>query len=597
MSSSAAASTDAQTATPQIKGRASPTTTPSPRSGSGRKSPSILARAAMFESGGKARPTSPPTIAEGGVAPRDGALAVGAPDVSSPANEEQGTTPAATTKPTPLKRTTSPPFFPSTRPSPSSSSSTSPIITDTKQSAPAPDTNNSEEATASNPPSPSKLPIAQLLEVENVLRKREDDIHEGELDKLSEGDAESDVDGRSTPGPSGEASGRSTPISGRTTPIGDGSAAGSLASHAMEISDSEPESHAGPMDNDDDQDAAGGDVEWEAFMARYWLSAGTNHVTPAQAAAIVAEEDTDLRPCAMEPELDEKPNALSPIRTGCVDIDMDFSFSHDMDKGSGDDDGLGELGRECSVAVARALESGGLEALQIDVGRMAEASGRRPAKRGQVLEEEVLGPADEHDAPRAVPILREWASPPIEAPSTAGSEAGASAVSSSHTAPLPDPDLVHATGAILTRTSLRSLVMKKWHPGHWMHYGPHALLIFRNSEHLDDWQHNPYHGKKARDFLVKLKIDFWEDMQRDDGGGKEGVLGHRILPVKRKSYGKNEPEMYQFKLERWTNLGCSVIAAFASQEEAEVKVLHDTISKILATCPHNGLRNIDHMLK
>jgi hypothetical protein len=54
---------------------------------------------------------------------------------------------------------------------------------------------------------------------------------------------------------------------------------------------------------------------------------------------------------------------------------------------------------------------------------------------------------------------------------------------------------------------------------------------------------------------------------------------------------------YQFKLERWTHLGCSVLAAFASQEEGEVQILHDTISDILKRCPHNGLRNIDHMLK
>lgn len=56
-------------------------------------------------------------------------------------------------------------------------------------------------------------------------------------------------------------------------------------------------------------------------------------------------------------------------------------------------------------------------------------------------------------------------------------------------------------------------------------------------------------------------------------------------------------DRYQFKLERWTNLGVSVLAAFASEEEAEVQALHDTIAKILKSCPYGGLRNIDHMLK
>lgn len=64
------------------------------------------------------------------------------------------------------------------------------------------------------------------------------------------------------------------------------------------------------------------------------------------------------------------------------------------------------------------------------------------------------------------------------------------------------------------------------------------------------------------------------------------------------SYGnKKEPEMYQFQLERWSNLGCSVLAAFASQEEGEVKILHDTITDILSHCPNNGLCDITHMLK
>ena len=44
-------------------------------------------------------------------------------------------------------------------------------------------------------------------------------------------------------------------------------------------------------------------------------------------------------------------------------------------------------------------------------------------------------------------------------------------------------------------------------------------------------------------------------------------------------------------------MGCSVLAAFGSQDEDEVQILHDTISEILKCCPNNGLKNIDHMLK
>ena len=72
---------------------------------------------------------------------------------------------------------------------------------------------------------------------------------------------------------------------------------------------------------------------------------------------------------------------------------------------------------------------------------------------------------------------------------------------------------------------------------------------------MDDWRYNPYHGKKQRDFLVKLEIDFLADMgcgadgkdikqdHHHAGGKEQGVLGHRILPVKKKCYGKNKDEL------------------------------------------------------
>ena len=213
--------------------------------------------------------------------------------------------------------------------------------------------------------------------------------------------------------------------------------------------------------------------------------------------------------------------------------------------------------------------------------------------------------------------------------------------------PLPRLELIHIMGPIMTRTSLRTLVMKKWNTSYWMQYGPSTIIVFRSREHLDDWMYNPYHNMKQRDYLVKLHVNFRDMMTTTtstttttttsvdnggggggggagggsqcsgsvssnggegilssgssnvgkDGGKEGGILGHRILPIKKKSYGsKNESEMYQFKLERWSNLGCSVLAAFASQEEGEVQILHDTITEILSHCPNNGLCDITHML-
>jgi hypothetical protein len=208
--------------------------------------------------------------------------------------------------------------------------------------------------------------------------------------------------------------------------------------------------------------------------------------------------------------------------------------------------------------------------------------------------------------------------------------------------PLPNPDLIHQMGPIQTRTTLRSLLMKKWHRDTWwMHYDKHTVLIFRSKDHLDDWVQNPYHGRRERAYLVKLRVDFGDIVggsgsgsSNNNSGGvaacpnyQQGstttgtsttssnhnnsgdatnnnnkdnnsrILGHRLLPMKKKCYNKNEPEMYQFKLERWTNMGVSVLAAFASEEEADVQLLYDTIVEIMSTCPYGGLHDIDHMLK
>jgi hypothetical protein len=196
-----------------------------------------------------------------------------------------------------------------------------------------------------------------------------------------------------------------------------------------------------------------------------------------------------------------------------------------------------------------------------------------------------------------------------------------------HLSTLPNPNLIHQMGPIQSRTTLRSLLMKKWHTDcWWMHYDRYSILIFRSKDHLDDWVQNPYHGKKEREYLIKLHIDFGDiggvgggksgsgsvnegvasgnNSNKDDNGGEDGgqttnILGHRILPIKQKNYGKksNHNDLYEFKLERWTNMGVSVLAAFASEEMEDVQLLYDTIVEIMERCPYGGLHNIDHMLK
>lgn len=294
--------------------------------------------------------------------------------------------------------------------------------------------------------------------------------------------------------------------------------------------------------DDSSQDDEDTPPQWEDFMAHYFKlptpESSSQFQIHAHAQDILLAEDTDLKPCPMEPELDEEPY-LSPIRTGCIDIDMEFK-SPSVDElddhygvvSSSPMKELSHAGLECSRIMAK---------LHVGEIRQDAVSIPTPMKKREVPNNEeqdtnhfdLMSP-NSFDDKRSVtsntntansdkPPTDEWPSQKLS--------------------PLPSTNLIQSFGPILSRTSLRSLVMKKWSHTRWMHYGPHSLLLFRNKEQMDDWRYNPYHGKKAREYLVKQRIDFYGEMVAGEKEGKGGVLGHRILPLKRKSYGKNETEM------------------------------------------------------
>jgi hypothetical protein len=132
--------------------------------------------------------------------------------------------------------------------------------------------------------------------------------------------------------------------------------------------------------------------------------------------------------------------------------------------------------------------------------------------------------------------------------------------SASHlSSPLPRQELVHHSGYVLSRISFRTVLMRKWKQTFWIQYGPTQLLFFRSFSDYEDWLNNPYHTAKAREFLVKLRVDFVADLK------KSSVMGYQVTQVRRKPYGKNV--MLHFKLERWMDYGPTIAAAFAAREE------------------------------
>jgi len=101
------------------------------------------------------------------------------------------------------------------------------------------------------------------------------------------------------------------------------------------------------------------------------------------------------------------------------------------------------------------------------------------------------------------------------------------------TSPIPKYELVHHSGYVLSRISFRTVLMRKWKQTFWIQYGPTQLLFFRSFSDYEDWLNNPYHTHKAREFLVKLRVDFVSDLK------KSSVMGYQVTQVRRKPYGKN----------------------------------------------------------
>ena len=113
------------------------------------------------------------------------------------------------------------------------------------------------------------------------------------------------------------------------------------------------------------------------------------------------------------------------------------------------------------------------------------------------------------------------------------SQQNATLASGKMSSPLPNPNLVVHAGYVLSRISFRTVLMRKWKQTFWVQYGPTQLLFFRSYADYQDWLNNPYHTLKAREFLIKLRVDFVSDLK------KSSVMGYQVTQIRKKPYGKN----------------------------------------------------------
>lgn len=277
---------------------------------------------------------------------------------------------------------------------------------------------------------------------------------------------------------------------------------------------------------------------------------------------IVLLEDTDMRPSPAELELDGEPDFMDFFGDGWDDESDDGV----TDAGAKDTNDVlivnaqGSLDSEGYVTTSSALES--------------NASDVQPCDTSSV----------------DFSIFTD----PTAAETTAGASKRASQMPDipEDASPLPDPDKVGDSGTIFARSSLRAIVMKKWHSSFWVKFGDASLLVFRSKVDFQDWLLNPYHPQRQRDYLVKVRFDFHDEMTR-----KSNIRGFRMTDIKLKTYERKGEPMYHFKLEKWTDLGMSIAAAFASPTIDDVEALKVVISNCLESCPHHGCRPIDDLVR
>ncbi len=131
------------------------------------------------------------------------------------------------------------------------------------------------------------------------------------------------------------------------------------------------------------------------------------------------------------------------------------------------------------------------------------------------------------------------------------------------------------SGIIMSRTSMRTILMKKWkETSFWVRHNPTRLLLFRSHDDYQDWLQNPYYSQKERDYLVKLKIDFAGDILAPN------VRGFNVTEVKAKTYGKGT-NLFQFKVEKIMDYGPNIVGAFASERGEEAEAMRDVIAGMI----------------
>ena len=146
---------------------------------------------------------------------------------------------------------------------------------------------------------------------------------------------------------------------------------------------------------------------------------------------------------------------------------------------------------------------------------------------------------------------------------------------------LPSFERVMHAGKVLSRISIRSLITRSWREVFWIIYGTHQLIFFRCMRDYEEWLLNPCLSEAERMLLIKLKIDFEKDLS------VTGIRGYQYTDVKPKSY-RRRGILFQFKVDSMTSYGPSLVGAFASSDQKEIKKLQCLFYEMMKRSPLNS---------
>jgi len=146
---------------------------------------------------------------------------------------------------------------------------------------------------------------------------------------------------------------------------------------------------------------------------------------------------------------------------------------------------------------------------------------------------------------------------------------------------MPEFDKVTHSGHVMSRISLKSLIIKKWKPMFWICYGDSRIIFFRSKSDFEEWATNPLLNLVEREELIKLDVDF------KDCGMKPGVKGYRAASLHMKDYGGRTGLLHTFKLEEWMYYGPIILGALASKNRRDVHSLLVIMREIMKKYKQN----------